>query len=106
MKKKHKGHEYEVKFCDPVKDWGDKKGMFHIELAMGSNEYFNTYAEAEEEAKKLIDDFVESVPQKKEEWLEALNGCMVWTGYESCHLDEDMCLAVLEKAQKYYKREA
>lgn len=100
---KHKGHEYKVVYCDPSKDWGEHKGMFHIDCAIGNNQFFSTYAEAESIAIKIIDEFTNEVPQTKAEWISAIEGCMVWTGYEDCHLDDAMVWSLLLMAAKHIK---
>lgn len=100
---KYKGIGYTVEYCDPNKDWGNKRGLFHIDCPVYTNEYFSTYIDAELAAKKLIDGFVDNVPQNENEWFEAFEGCMVWTGYEQCHLDRDMVLSLLEKSKIHYK---
>ena len=100
---KYKGIGYTVKYCDPNKDWGDKRGLFYIDCPVHYSGYFTEYLGAECSAKKLIDGFVGSVPQNDNEWLEAFEDCMVWTGYEQCHLDRDMVLSLLEKAKIHYK---
>ena len=105
MKDTYKGHEFEIKFCDPNQDWREHVGMFHIELAMGNSDFFSTYDAAVVKAKEIIDAFVLAIPQNNDEWMRALSDCMVWTGYEDCHLDEGMVVALLVKASQFYKRE-
>lgn len=100
---KYKGHEYDIKFCDQKEDWREHKGMFHIECAIADGGFYPTYAEAEAKAKDNIDGFVARVPQTKQEWLDALDKCMVWTGYEECHLDEVMVWSLLQKAALHLK---
>ena len=100
---KHKGHEYEVHFCDPSQDWGDAKGLFGIKSAAGdTGKYYPTYKEAQHAAKSKIDEIVADVPQGLEQWVEAIENCMVWTGYEDCHIDKDMALDVLKKAKIHF----
>lgn len=102
MKSIHNGYDYEVKFCDPSIDWGEHKGMFHVDVSVPLRAYyFDTYKEAELEACKAIDKFIESVPKTKQEWLAAVSSCMVWSGYEHCELDETMVWDLLQKAAKF-----
>ena len=93
---KYKGHEYEIKFCNP-------KGMFRVDCAISDGEFYPTYAEAEAKAKRNIDKFVKTVPQTKQAWLDAMDKCMVWTGYKDCHLDEAMVWDLLQKAALHLK---
>jgi hypothetical protein len=103
-KMKYKGHEYEIDFCNPKEYTSEGKGLFRIDMAMTTGgAYYKTYAEAEEKAKSIIDKFVIEIPQTREEWLSAMTECMVWTGYEDCHLDEDMVWSLLQKAAKHLK---
>ena len=97
----YKGHEYKIIYCDPSKDWRAYKGMFHIDVAMGDSGYYKTHEEAESMAKSIIDKFVANVPQTKEQWLSAIEDCMVWTGYEDCHIDHAMAWDLLQKASKH-----
>jgi len=103
---KYKGHEYEIKFCDPQQDWREHKGMFHIECAIDDGGFYQTYAEAEAKAKSNIDNFTATIPQTKQEWLDAMDKCMVWTGYEDCHLDGAMVWDLLKKAALHLKPNA
>ena len=103
---KYKGYEYEIKFCDPKEYKLEARGCFWIEMAMPtSGIYHKTYDAAEEESKRIIDKFILDVPQTKQEWLDSMTKCMVWTGYEDCHLDEDMVWSLLQKAAKHLKGE-
>lgn len=99
---KHKGHNYEVKLCNPAEDWGDASGLFRVECAVSCGGFYQTYAEANAAAKSAIDKFVNSTPQTEQEWIDAVEKCMVWTGYEDCHIDPDMILTVLGKAALYF----
>jgi len=104
----YKGHEYEITFCDPQDDWGEKRGMFYVETPAakeGDESFFHTYAEAEKHAKTYIDRFLADVPQTKQDWLQAFEGCLVWTDYESCHLDQAMVWDLLLKAREHLKEE-
>ena len=101
---KHNRHEYQIIFCDPKEYRSEGKGCFWIEMTLPtSGTYHKTYDAAEEEAKHIIDEFVVNIPQTKQEWIDSLSKCMVWTGYEDCHLDEDMVWSLLQKANKHLK---
>ena len=103
---KHLGHEYEIHFNSPKEYTGQSKGLFRIDMAMPTGgTYYKTYAEAEERAKSIIDKFVKEIPQTKKEWLEAMEKCMVWSGYEECNLDANMVWSLLQKAAKHLKVE-
>jgi hypothetical protein len=103
---KHLGHEYEIHFCSPKEYTREGKGLFRIDMAMPTGgTYYKTYAEAEERAKSIIDKFVKEIPQTKKEWLEAMENCMVWSGYEECNLDANMVWSLLQKAAKHLKVE-
>jgi hypothetical protein len=103
MKHQHRGFEFEITFCDPCDNWRTHKGEFCLNVFGRSLEYYQTYSGAKAIAELIIDEFVEHVPQTRPEWLAAFDGCMIWTGYEECHLDKAMILSLLEKASKYYK---
>lgn len=97
----YKGHEYEIVFCDPKKDWGERSGLFCIDCAVCSGDdllFFDTYAAAEAEAKRLIDAFVETVPKTKDEWIWLLNNCIVFEGEYEASVDEQMAWEILMKA--------
>jgi hypothetical protein len=108
MKYKYKGHEYEIRFCDPSKDWRENSGMFYIFSAVPvdgvSAEYFDTYAKAKAEAERLIDAFLEYVPQSKHEWISALNKCIAGGSCDTS-VDEETAWAILVKAAKYLEVE-
>ena len=100
---KYKKHEYKIKFCDPSQDWGDAKGLFMIYSAAGdTGKYYQTHEEADRAAKEKINEFLANVPQSAKGWIEAIEECMVWTGYEDCHIDELMALEVLKKAKIHF----
>jgi hypothetical protein len=99
----HNGHEYEIQFCDPKKDWGKYARMFHIKCAISDAGFYQTFVEAEAKAKSNIDNFVARVPQTKQQWLDAMAECLIWTAYEDCHLDEAMVWDLLEKAATHLK---
>ena len=99
----HKGHKFEVCFCNPNSQWGVASGLFRVESSISVDGFFPTYAEAMQKATAAIDDFVENVPQTRGEWIEAIGACMVWTGYEDCHLDETMLWSLLLKAGDHIK---
>jgi hypothetical protein len=101
----YKGHEYEVEFCNPKDDWRDEAGKFRVASAINCDGYFNTYAQAITAAKAAIDDFVEATPKTKDEWIDAMRSCMVWSGHEHCDLDETMVWGLLQKASKYLPKE-
>lgn len=103
MKSKYKDYEYEIIYCDPSKDWREHKGTFYIDCSILCNKHFQTYAEAEKTAKLNIDDFILRIPKTKEEWLDAIESCMIWDGYESCNLDRTMAWDILQKASVYLK---
>lgn len=96
----YKGHEYEIVFCDPKKDWGKRSGLFYVRCSMSGEEchFFDTYAAAEAEAKRLIDAFVEAVPKTKDEWIRLLNNCIVFEGEYEASVDEQMAWEILMKA--------
>ena len=103
----YKKHTYEIQFCNPKDYTGKERGLFRIDMAMPTGGLcYTTYAEAEEKAKNIIDTFIEEIPQTKEQWLAVFENCMVWSGYEDCHLDENMVLCLLEKAAKHFKTES
>lgn len=97
----YKGHKYEIEFCSPADDWREHAGLFRIVCAISNNGFYPTYAEAVLAAQKIISDFVAYVPQTKLAWLEAMDNCMIWTDYESCHLDREMVWDLLKKAHNY-----
>lgn len=102
----YRGHGYRIEWCNPEDEWGEMAGKFHIQhLAIDDSGSFDTYAEAVKVAEGRIDKFIETVPQTKEEWVEALTDCMVWTGYDYCELDETMVWELLLKASKHLKAE-
>jgi hypothetical protein len=102
---KYKGHDFEIYFCNPSDEWGDAKGLFGINSAVGdSGEYYDTYKEAEKAAKFNINKFVEDIPQNEKQWINAIESCIVWTGYEDCHIDEAMAIEVLKKAARHFTR--
>ena len=103
MKAKYKGHDYEITWNDPAQGWETGAGLFRVNVAMASVPYQQTFQEAEAAAKLEIDEFVNSVPQNKAQWLAAFEKAMVWTGYEDCHLDEAMVWSLLLKASKHFK---
>ncbi len=104
---KYKKHEYEIKFHHPSQDWGDTKGLFSICSAAGdTGKYYRTHEEANKAAKEKIDEFLVGVPQNEKEWIEAIEDCMVRTGYEECHIDELMALEVLKKAKIHFPHNA
>lgn len=104
---RYKGHNYEIVYCDPNLDFGRARGMFRIIIAMPQfyYNYHATFEQADEAAKKCIDKFVESVPQTKQEWLDAIRGCMVWSSHEECDTDDDMVWDLLVKAKTHLKTE-
>lgn len=104
MKAKHKDFEYEITWNDPSQGWeADSAGKFRVNTTVASLPYFDNYPQAVAAAKQAIDEFVQHVPQNKAEWCKAFEDCMVWTGYEDCHLNEDMVWSLLLKASKHLK---
>ena len=101
---KYKKHEYEIKFLTGLsQDLDDAKGLFCICSAAGdTGKYYQTYKEANMAAKERIDEFLTNVPQSAKEWIDAIEDCMVWTGYEDCHINELMALEVLKKAKIHF----
>lgn len=98
----YKGHEYEVMFCDPTQDWGDAKGLFRIVSTAGNtNKYYSTYKEAVNAAQKKIDEFMKNIPQTEDEWIEAIESCIIFE-CDYCEINEAMALDVLKKAKIHF----
>jgi len=81
------------------------KNKFHGYCdSLGETDYYNSLDEAVSNAHKITDEFIEDVPQSDAAWVSAIASCMVWTGYEDCHIDDKKCLLILAKARKHFYR--
>ena len=94
----HRGMAYTVAICDPKAEWGDKKGKFHIDTELVINTgYYSSLAEAKLKVNQKIDAWRDSNPETLAGWLDLLEQCMVWSGYEDCDFDRDEAGKVLLK---------
>jgi hypothetical protein len=91
------------------RNWGSMAGKFYFQsddLGESFNlGYHDTLAGAQEAFKNAVDKWWQTIPHTEEEWYAAISACMVWTGYESCHISKPQALRVLEMASKHYGRE-
>ena len=98
---KHRGMDYTISICNPKDDWGDKKGKFYISTPLVINTgYYNSFEEAKKEVNQAIDIWRDTNPQNINEWVDMIEGCMIWTGYEDCALDRDEVAKILERFKK------
>jgi hypothetical protein len=52
--------------------------------------------DAVNDVKSKIDAFLEITPKNYEELAEAIQGSLVWTGYENCHVDATILKLIVE----------
>ena len=95
------GMKYEVAICDPKAGWGDKAGKFYVPTALViPTDYYDTFTEAKDAVNKLIDEWRGTNPQSLSEWVDMIEKCMVWTGYEDCELDKEEVEKILQRFKK------
>lgn len=94
----HNGMTYTVSICNPKADWGISKGKFttNSSLVIRPGKY-DSFEDAVSGINKLIDEWVDRNPTTIGEFVDLLEQCMVWTGYEDCELDRAEAMRVLRK---------
>ena len=92
---KYKGFTYEILFTGDG-DWGKHKNLFYFECSSFPTDYYATYKQCVQAVEQAIDMFVDNIPKTAKELVSKLSELLVWTGYESCHLDEDAALILVE----------
>ena len=94
----HNGMTYTISICNPKADWGNSKGKFTCRTPLVvSTSYYNTLEEAKRAINKKIDEWVDSNPTTIGQFVDLLEDCMIWTGYEDCELDREAAARVLRK---------
>ncbi len=63
--------------------------------------YYKTIDEARKACREATEAFLCSVPQTADEWVDAIEDCVVWDGYEDMHIDKKAVMIVLEKYKKH-----
>ncbi len=102
---KYKGFEIEITFNKDTKCF-----KAYSKIGTASNKYdndlknacmgFKTPTEALEKTKAVMDDFLNTVPKNYKELAEAIQGSLQWTGYEDCHVDEQILEIIIENFLK------
>lgn len=101
----YKGFEIEVTFNKETKCFrayskigvaGNKFDTVLGNFCMG----FKTPTEALEKTKVVMDEFLNTVPKNYKELAEAIQGSLQWTGYEDCHVDEQILEIIIENFLK------
>ena len=88
------GHVYGIRVATGA-GWGDHLGMFFVNSAF-TTDYYATAAEAERAITAEIDAWNLGVPESDGEWVNEVEACLVWDGYEECHIDEAKIMSVLK----------
>ena len=97
----HRGISYTISICNPNDDWGDKKGKFHISTPLViSTGYYDSFEEAKKATNTAIDAWRNDNPSSINGWVEKIEQCMVWTGYEDCELDKNEVAKILIEFKK------
>ena len=93
--KEYRGIKYAVMFADRG-HWGDMKDCFYTECDNGfDGGHSPNIGNVVEAIEKAIDKWLDTPIKSESQALDALDDCMVWTGYENCHIDRDKALVVL-----------
>lgn len=97
----YRGMKYSIALCNPEADWGLEKGKFHIttELVFATG-YYDSFEEATAKVNKSIDEWRDNNPKNINEWVDMIEACMIWTGYEDCDLDKKEVKKILERFKK------
>ena len=83
----YRGFKYTIHFAANG-DWGAHLHNFYTECDSNFDGGFSKDIDVVDTAiKEVIDNFYSSLPETEEQLLDALENCLVWTGYEDCHLD-------------------
>ena len=87
----------------------DGKGLFYCSVdGLGSadknlstGEGWPTLSEAERAIKGKVDKFLNKTPKNYTELAKAVEGSLVWTGYEDCYVDPRLLQILVENFNKY-----
>ena len=99
----YRGFPIQIDFAEG-KDWGARRDKFHCNTQLPKSPgYFNEIGELEKEVKKIIDEWCAVQPKTNEEWVELVTSCVIQTGYEDWHVDEQRIMNVLERYADFKK---
>jgi hypothetical protein len=93
---KHKGIGWKCLYFNQT----DPGFVCKCAVATTIGDKMGTEAEAVREIKAKIDNFVSEQPSTDAGWVDLLSDCMVWTGYEDCHIDGTAAMMVLRRFAK------
>lgn len=98
----YKWHKYEIHLHksrnnDRIKEHENKFEIKSNWIAHKISGYFDSFNEADNKVKEVIDKREE---ERVDNWFEAVEECIIQTHYEDRHLDEKMIETLLEKYKK------
>lgn len=98
MKYKYKNDEFEIEVCTKENGYENGQiGLFHVISFKPYNiDYAKSYEEIIEKIREGYDKYHSIVPDTKKGWIDLFTSCVIQTGYEDWHIDEDLAMRLLK----------
>ena len=97
----YKGFTFEIDLAIGT-DWGSMLNKFYVEKGHAFEiKEEETLVQLKKNITKEVDKWAATIPKTEEAWIDLLSDCMVWTGYEDCHIDKLKAMKVLEKYKQH-----